>query len=93
MSKVHHLKAESVESLTEVSTPKLSEIVEKIQLTERVSEAERTQMLRWVKERLEEIRTSIEDVSDIIEIVKNELSEVLSSDALQFLIDLLSNLL
>ena len=91
MSKVHHLKAESAESITEVSIPKLSEIVEKIQLTDKISEAERTQMLRWVKERLEEIRTS--DVSDIVEIVKNELSDVLSSDAMQFLIDLLQNLL
>ena len=92
MSKVHHLKADNIQIAVELSKPKLTEIVNKIQLTDKVSEAERNQMLRWVKERLEELRASIEDINEIIDIVKNELSEVLSNDALQFLIDLLSNL-
>ncbi|MBV1932823.1 MAG: hypothetical protein KUG71_14035 [Porticoccaceae bacterium] len=92
LSQTHHLKAESVESATEASAPMLSEIVEKIQLTDRVSEAERDQMLRWVKERFEEIWNSIEELDDIIEIVQNELSEFLSSDAIQFLIEFLQNL-
>lgn len=87
MSKVHNLKSENIECHSEVSTPVLSEIIEKIQLTDQVSGAERPRIRRWLEEQSEEI---LEDPSKIIEVAKSELSEVLSSDAMQFLIDLLS---
>lgn len=92
LSQTHHLKAESVESSTEVSTPELSVLVEKIQLTDRASDAEKRQMLQWAKERLEEIQALIEDVSEILEIVQNELSKVLSTDAMQALIEFLQEI-
>ena len=95
MNEVHHLKAESIESHAEVSSPTLSvsEIVEKIELTDKVSDAEKSQILRWFKERFEEVRDSVDNAGEIIKVIQNDLSEVLSSDALQWLIEFLSNLM
>lgn len=95
MNEVHHLKAESIEAHAEISSPTLSvsEIVEKIELTDKVSGAEKSQILRWFKERFEEVRDSVDNTSEIIKVIQNDLSEVLSSDALQWLIEFLSNLM
>ena len=92
MGETHHLKAESLQSLTEVTSPTLSVLVDKIRLTDKVSEAERAQMLRWAKERFDELWASIENPSDIIVAAKEELSTLLSPEALQVILEILSNI-
>ncbi len=92
MADTHHLKAKSIESATEVSTPELSVLLEKIQLIDSASNAEKGQMSRWARERFEEIRASLED-GDILGVAQNELSNFISNDAMQALIEILKNMI
>ena len=91
LGQAHHLTASDIEAKSEASSPKLHEIIEQIELTDKVSKAEQSQMLRWIKDRFDEVQTAIKDIREITNIVESELSEFLSNDAIQFLIDLLTN--
>ena len=93
ISQTHILQPESIESVTTVSTPTLTVLTEKIQLADRVSNAEKQQMLRWARERFEEISESINDIGQFLEIAQHELENVLSSEAMQVLIEILKSVL
>jgi len=89
LNQVHHLKAESVESALSISVP---ELLEKIKLSDVVSKTEYVQIRRWFEDQFEEGEILLEKIAEIIKAIKNDLSEYLSNEGLQWLIEFLSNL-
>ncbi|MEJ1496347.1 MAG: hypothetical protein RPU13_07635 [Candidatus Sedimenticola sp. (ex Thyasira tokunagai)] len=62
----------------------VGDVIDKLKLTDKVANSEKTQLIRWFRERFDDLTTAIQDISEIINNLVTENIE-LSSNAIEFL--------
>ncbi len=70
----------------------VSRLIEKIELNDRVSEVERYQILEWAREHYENLDVAIGNVENFSKAFTEALSGKISSDTIQWVLQLLANL-
>lgn len=67
------------------------ELIDKVQISDKVAEAEKAQMLKWVEERYENIDEKITDIYQFIDLMQTELRDVVSPETMVVIVEIIKS--